>query len=73
MSTPSAGSWPKGRPRPHVFRTAQEAELSYEHGSVKLHDVAEYRNNNNSLNTPFSQCLDGCCASTTSCDDWVEK
>jgi DNA-directed RNA polymerase subunit beta' len=41
----AAGSWPRGRPRPHVFRTAQEAELSYEHGSVKLHDVAEYRNN----------------------------
>jgi DNA-directed RNA polymerase subunit beta' len=41
----AAGSWPKGRPRPHVFRTAQEAELSYEHGHVKLHDVAEYRNN----------------------------
>jgi DNA-directed RNA polymerase subunit beta' len=30
-------------PRPHVFRTAQEAEWSYEHGVVKLHDVAEYR------------------------------
>jgi len=30
-------------PRPHVFRTAQEAELSYELGNVKLHDVAEYR------------------------------
>src|SRR5690242_2586189 len=30
-------------PRPHVFRTAQEAELSYEHGVVKLHDLAEYR------------------------------
>ena len=30
-------------PRPHVFRTAQEAELSYEAGSVKLHDVAEFR------------------------------
>src|SRR5438477_4783641 len=29
--------------RPHVFRTAQEAELSYELGNVKLHDVAEYR------------------------------
>src|SRR5262249_52246505 len=30
-------------PRPHVFRTAQEAELSYEAGVVKLHDVAEFR------------------------------
>jgi DNA-directed RNA polymerase subunit beta' len=32
-------------PRPHAYRTAQEAELSYEHGIVKLHDLAEYRNN----------------------------
>jgi DNA-directed RNA polymerase subunit beta' len=30
-------------PRPHVFRTAQEAELSYESGTVKLHDIAEFR------------------------------
>jgi DNA-directed RNA polymerase subunit beta' len=30
-------------PRPHVFRTAQEAELSYEMGAVKLHDLAEFR------------------------------
>ena len=30
-------------PRPHVFRTAQEAELSYEGGVVKLHDLAEFR------------------------------
>ena len=30
-------------PRPHVYRTAQEAELSYEAGVVKLHDVAEFR------------------------------
>src|SRR5205814_203231 len=29
--------------RPHVFRTAQEAEWSYEHRVVKLHDLAEYR------------------------------
>ena len=29
--------------RPHVFRSAQEAELSYEHGMVQLHDLAEYR------------------------------
>ncbi|HWG09711.1 MAG TPA: DNA-directed RNA polymerase subunit beta' [Solirubrobacteraceae bacterium] len=31
------------KPRPHVFRTAQEAELSYEAGVVKLHDIAEFR------------------------------
>ncbi|MDA8068256.1 MAG: DNA-directed RNA polymerase subunit beta', partial [Actinomycetota bacterium] len=31
------------QPRPHVFRTAQEAEWSYEHGVVGLHDIAEYR------------------------------
>src|ERR1700674_5222974 len=30
-------------PRPHVFRTAQEAELSYEGGVVRLHDIAEFR------------------------------
>src|SRR6516225_7631059 len=30
-------------PRPHVFRTAQEAELSYEHGVRELHDLAEFR------------------------------
>src|SRR5205807_4309775 len=30
-------------PRPHVYRTAQEAEWSYEHGVTKLHDLAEYR------------------------------
>ncbi len=30
-------------PRPHVYRTAQEAEWSYEHGVVKLHDLVEYR------------------------------
>jgi DNA-directed RNA polymerase subunit beta' len=30
-------------PRPHVFRTAQEAELSYEGSVVKLHDIAEFR------------------------------
>ncbi|MBA2342973.1 MAG: DNA-directed RNA polymerase subunit beta', partial [Thermoleophilaceae bacterium] len=29
--------------RPHVFRSAQEAELSYEHKMVGLHDLAEYR------------------------------
>src|SRR5215216_4245425 len=40
-----AGKWNEktdGK-RPHVFRSAQEAELSYEHGMVKLHDLAEYR------------------------------
>jgi DNA-directed RNA polymerase subunit beta' len=37
------GSWPANEARPHVFRTAQEAELSYEAGVVKLHDVAEFR------------------------------
>jgi DNA-directed RNA polymerase subunit beta' len=31
------------QPRPHVYRTAQEAEWSYEHGVVKLHDLAEFR------------------------------
>jgi DNA-directed RNA polymerase subunit beta' len=30
-------------PRPHTFRTAQEAELAYDFGAVKLHDLAEYR------------------------------
>src|SRR5207302_1011315 len=30
-------------PRPHVYRTAQEAEWSYEHGVVGLHDLAEFR------------------------------
>ena len=29
--------------RPHVFRTAQEAELSYEARACKLHDLAEFR------------------------------
>ncbi len=39
----AGGNWPKNEPRPHVFRTAQEAELSYEAGVVTLHDVAEFR------------------------------
>jgi DNA-directed RNA polymerase subunit beta' len=39
----AGGGWPESEPRPHVFRTAQEAELSYEAGVVKLHDVAEFR------------------------------
>jgi DNA-directed RNA polymerase subunit beta' len=30
-------------PKPHPFRTAQEAELAYERGLVRLHDFAEYR------------------------------
>ncbi len=30
-------------PKPHVYRTAQEAEWSYEHGVTKLHDLAEFR------------------------------
>ena len=29
--------------RPHIYRSAQEAELAYENGIVKLHDKAEYR------------------------------
>ncbi len=37
------GNWPSDRPRPHVFRTAQEAEQSYEASVVKLHDIAEFR------------------------------
>jgi DNA-directed RNA polymerase subunit beta' len=39
----AGGKWPSSEQRPHVFRTAQEAELSYEAGVVKLHDVAEFR------------------------------
>jgi DNA-directed RNA polymerase subunit beta' len=38
-----AAQWPANEPRPHVFRTAQEAELSYEAGVVTLHDIAEFR------------------------------
>src|SRR5205823_658795 len=30
-------------PRPYVFRTAQEAELSYEDKRLRLHDIAEFR------------------------------
>src|SRR5436190_18914036 len=33
----------KHEPKVHVFRSAQEAELAYEHGMVQLHDVAHYR------------------------------
>ncbi|TML00208.1 MAG: DNA-directed RNA polymerase subunit beta' [Actinobacteria bacterium] len=39
----TSAKWPAAQPRPHVFRTAQEAELSYEGGMVKLHDIAEFR------------------------------
>ena len=39
----TSGKWPEGEARPHVFRTAQEAELSYEAGVVKLHETAEFR------------------------------
>nr|MBA2580371.1 DNA-directed RNA polymerase subunit beta' [Thermoleophilaceae bacterium] len=39
-----AGDWDQADgARPHVYRSAQEAELAYEHGMVKLHDLAEYR------------------------------
>ena len=40
-----AGNWSERKhgKRPHTFRSAQEAELSYEHGMVSLHDLAEYR------------------------------
>jgi DNA-directed RNA polymerase subunit beta' len=39
------GKWneKKDGKQPHVFRSAQEAQLSYEHGMVGLHDLAEYR------------------------------
>jgi DNA-directed RNA polymerase subunit beta' len=39
------GNWDEKKHglRPHVFRSAQEAELSYESKKVKLHDLAEYR------------------------------
>ncbi len=39
----TSGKWPAGEARPHMFRTAQEAELSYEAGVVALHDLAEFR------------------------------
>jgi DNA-directed RNA polymerase subunit beta' len=39
------GNWGEGNgtQRAHTFRSAQEAELAYENGVVKLHDFAEYR------------------------------
>ena len=33
----------KVKPRPHVFRTAQEAELSYDNKIVGLHDLAMFK------------------------------
>ncbi len=39
----TAGNWPAGRDRPHVYRSAQEAELAIEHGATKLHHLAEHR------------------------------
>ena len=39
----SSRRWTARTAKPHVFRTAQEAELSYEHGMVQLHDLAEFR------------------------------
>jgi DNA-directed RNA polymerase subunit beta' len=33
----------KVKPRPHVFRTAQEAELSYDNNIVGLHDLAMFK------------------------------
>ncbi|HEY1359597.1 MAG TPA: DNA-directed RNA polymerase subunit beta', partial [Thermoleophilaceae bacterium] len=40
-----AGKWDEKKlgTRPHVFRSAQEAELSLHEGKVRLHDTAEYR------------------------------
>ncbi|HET8821073.1 MAG TPA: DNA-directed RNA polymerase subunit beta', partial [Thermoleophilaceae bacterium] len=40
-----AGKWDEKKhgKRPHVFRSAQEAELSYDSGVVSLHDLSEYR------------------------------
>ena len=38
-----SGNWPAKETRPHVYRSAQEAELGYEAGIVKLHDLAEFR------------------------------
>jgi DNA-directed RNA polymerase subunit beta' len=37
------GAMDRASIEPHVYRSAQEAELSVEHGHAKLHDVAEYR------------------------------
>jgi len=37
------GAMDRAEVRPFTFRTAQEAELAYEHGMVELHTVAEFR------------------------------
>jgi DNA-directed RNA polymerase subunit beta' len=39
----TSGAWPAARARPHVFRSAQEAELSLDANATDLHDLAEYR------------------------------
>jgi DNA-directed RNA polymerase subunit beta' len=39
----TSGKWPSSEPRPRVFRTATEAELSYESKNIGLHDLAEFR------------------------------
>jgi DNA-directed RNA polymerase subunit beta' len=39
-----SGDWDDANgPRPRTFRSAQEAELAFENGLVRLHDLAEYR------------------------------
>src|SRR5918995_660004 len=40
-----SGKWDEKKhgKRPHVFRSAQEAELSYDSGAVSLHDLSEHR------------------------------
>ena len=40
-----SGKWDEKKDgnRPHVYRSAQEAELSYDLNMVELHDLAEYR------------------------------
>ena len=37
------GAMDRAEVKPFTFRTAQEAELAYEHGMVELHTIAEYR------------------------------
>ncbi|HEX4691154.1 MAG TPA: DNA-directed RNA polymerase subunit beta', partial [Solirubrobacteraceae bacterium] len=37
------GAMDRAEVKPYTFRTAQEAELAYEHGMVELHTTAEYR------------------------------
>ncbi len=39
----TSGKWPKDKDRPKVFRTAQEAELSYDNKRLGLHDLVEFR------------------------------